>query len=38
VPVGAAASAAVIYRLLAYWLTVPVWWLCLKVAEHGRYI
>jgi uncharacterized protein (TIRG00374 family) len=37
-PVGAAASAVLIYRLLTYWLTVPVGWLCLKVAEERGYV
>ena len=37
-PVGAAASAVLIYRLLTYWLTIPVGWLCLKVAEQRRCI
>jgi uncharacterized protein (TIRG00374 family) len=37
-PVGAAASAVLIYRLLTYWLTVPVGWLCLKIAEQRGYV
>jgi uncharacterized protein (TIRG00374 family) len=37
-PVGAAASAVLIYRLLTYWLTVPVGWLSLKVAEERGYV
>ena len=37
-PVGAAASAVLIYRLLTYWLTLPVGWLCLKVAEERGYV
>jgi uncharacterized protein (TIRG00374 family) len=37
-PVGAAASGVLIYRLLTYWLTVPVGWLCLKVAEERGYV
>jgi uncharacterized protein (TIRG00374 family) len=37
-PVGAAASAVLIYRLLTYWLTVPVGWLSLKVAEGRGYV
>jgi uncharacterized protein (TIRG00374 family) len=36
--VGAAASAVLIYRLLTYWLTVPVGWLSLKVAEGRGYV
>ncbi len=37
-PVGAAASAVLIYRLLTYWLTIPVGWVCLKVAEQRGYV
>lgn len=37
-PVGAAASAVLIYRLLTYWLTVPVGWLSLKIAEQRGYV
>jgi uncharacterized protein (TIRG00374 family) len=37
-PVGAAASAVLIYRLLTYWLTIPVGWLSLKVAEQRGYV
>jgi uncharacterized protein (TIRG00374 family) len=37
-PVGAAASAVLIYRLLTYWLTVPVGWFCLKIAEQRGYV
>jgi uncharacterized protein (TIRG00374 family) len=37
-PVGAAASAVLIYRLLTYWLTVPVGWVSLKVAEERGYV
>jgi uncharacterized protein (TIRG00374 family) len=37
-PVGAAASAVLIYRLLTYWLTIPVGWLSLKVAEERGYV
>jgi uncharacterized protein (TIRG00374 family) len=37
-PVGAAASAVLIYRLLTYWLTVPVGWLCLKISEQRGYV
>ena len=37
-PVGAAASAVLIYRLLTYWLTIPVGWLCLKIAEQRGYV
>jgi uncharacterized protein (TIRG00374 family) len=36
--VGAAASAVLIYRLLTYWLTIPVGWLSLKVAEQRGYV
>jgi uncharacterized protein (TIRG00374 family) len=37
-PVGAAASAVLIYRLLTYWLTIPVGWLSLKFAESRGYV
>jgi uncharacterized membrane protein YbhN (UPF0104 family) len=37
-PAGAAASAVLIYRLLTYWLTVPVGWAALKVAEGRGYV
>jgi uncharacterized protein (TIRG00374 family) len=37
-PVGAAASAVLIYRLLTYWLTLPVGWLSLKIAEERGYV
>ena len=37
-PVGAAASAVLIYRLLTYWLTIPVGWLSLKFAEQRGYV
>jgi uncharacterized protein (TIRG00374 family) len=36
--IGAAASAVLIYRLLTYWLTIPVGWLSLKVAEQRGYV
>jgi uncharacterized protein (TIRG00374 family) len=37
-PIGAAASAVLIYRLLTFWLTIPVGWLSLKVAEGRGYV
>jgi uncharacterized protein (TIRG00374 family) len=37
-PVGAATSAVLIYRLLTYWLTIPVGWLSLKAAEGRGYV
>jgi uncharacterized protein (TIRG00374 family) len=37
-PVGAAASAVLVYRLLTYWLTIPVGWLSLKIAEERGYV
>ena len=37
-PVGAAASAVLIYRLLTYWLTIPVGWVSLRVAEGRGYV
>jgi uncharacterized protein (TIRG00374 family) len=37
-PVGAAASAVLIYRLLTYWLTIPIGWFSLKIAEDRGYV
>jgi uncharacterized protein (TIRG00374 family) len=37
-PAGAAASAVLTYRLLTYWLTIPIGWLSLKVAEGRGYV
>ncbi len=37
-PPGAAASAVLIYRLLTYWLTIPVGWFALKIAEGRDYV
>jgi uncharacterized protein (TIRG00374 family) len=37
-PVGAAASAVLIYRLLTYWLTIPVGWFSLKLAQDRGYV
>jgi uncharacterized protein (TIRG00374 family) len=37
-PLGAATSAVLIYRLLTYWLTIPVGWLSLKVADGRGYV
>ena len=37
-PAGAAASAVLIYRLLTYWLTIPVGWVGLKMAERRGYV
>jgi uncharacterized protein (TIRG00374 family) len=37
-PVGAATCAVLIYRLLTYWLTIPVGWLSLKIAEERGYV
>jgi uncharacterized membrane protein YbhN (UPF0104 family) len=37
-PAGAAASAVLIYRLLTYWLTIPVGWTALKIAEGRGYV
>jgi uncharacterized protein (TIRG00374 family) len=37
-PVGAAASAVLIYRLLTFWLTIPVGWTCLKIAQGRGYV
>ncbi|HTT89763.1 MAG TPA: lysylphosphatidylglycerol synthase transmembrane domain-containing protein [Acidimicrobiales bacterium] len=37
-PVGAAASAVLIYRLLTFWLTIPVGWVALKLADKRGYV
>jgi glycosyltransferase 2 family protein len=37
-PVGAAASAVLIYRLLSFWLTIPLGWAALKLAERHGYV
>jgi glycosyltransferase 2 family protein len=37
-PVGAAASAVLIYRLLTFWLTIPVGWVSLKIAQGRGYV
>ena len=37
-PVGTAASAVLIYRLLTFWLTIPVGWAALKLAERRGYV
>jgi len=37
-PIGAAASAVLIYRLLTYWLTIPVGWLSLRIAEARGFV
>jgi uncharacterized membrane protein YbhN (UPF0104 family) len=36
--IGAAASAVLICRLLTYWLTIPVGWISLKIAEERGYV
>jgi uncharacterized protein (TIRG00374 family) len=38
VPAGAAASAVLIYRLLTFWLSIPVGWVALKIAERRGYV
>jgi uncharacterized membrane protein YbhN (UPF0104 family) len=38
VPAGAAASAVLIFRLLTFWLSIPVGWLALRVAERRGYV
>jgi uncharacterized protein (TIRG00374 family) len=35
---GAAASAVLIYRLLTFWLTIPVGWVALRLAERRGYV
>jgi uncharacterized protein (TIRG00374 family) len=37
-PIGAAASTVLIYRLLTYWLTIPLGWLSLKTAEARGFV
>ena len=37
-PVGAAASAVLLYRLLTFWLVIPVGWVSLKMAETRGYV
>jgi len=35
---GAAASAVLTYRLLTFWLTVPIGWAALRIAERRGYV
>ena len=35
---GPATSAVLIYRLLTFWLNIPVGWFSLKVAERRGYL
>jgi uncharacterized protein (TIRG00374 family) len=37
-PTGAAASGVLVYRLLTFWLSIPVGWAGLKVAERRGYV
>jgi uncharacterized protein (TIRG00374 family) len=37
-PTGAAASAVLVYRLLTFWLSIPIGWAGLKVAERRGYV
>jgi uncharacterized protein (TIRG00374 family) len=37
-PVGPAASAVLIYRLLTYWLGLPIGWVGLKMAQSRGYV
>jgi uncharacterized protein (TIRG00374 family) len=37
-PIGAAASAVLIYRLWTFWLAIPVGWLSLKGAQRAGYV
>ncbi|HVM63823.1 MAG TPA: lysylphosphatidylglycerol synthase transmembrane domain-containing protein, partial [Acidimicrobiales bacterium] len=37
-PIGIAASTVLIYRLLTYWLTIPLGWLSLKSAEARGFV
>lgn len=36
--VGPAASAVLIYRVLTYWLSIPVGCISLKIAEDRGYV
>jgi glycosyltransferase 2 family protein len=38
VPIGAAASAVLSYRLLTFWLAIPVGWAALKGAQRAGYV
>ncbi len=37
-PAGAAASAVLIFRLLTFWLSIPVGWAALRVAQRRGYV
>ena len=37
-PVGAATSAVLIYRLLTFWLAIPLGWVSLKIAQGRGYV
>jgi glycosyltransferase 2 family protein len=37
-PIGAAASAVLTYRLLTFWLAIPVGWGSLKGAQRAGYV
>jgi uncharacterized protein (TIRG00374 family) len=37
-PIGAAASAVLSFRLLTFWLAIPVGWASLKGAQHAGYV
>jgi uncharacterized protein (TIRG00374 family) len=37
-PAGAATSAVLIYRLLTYWLTIPIGWIALKIGEGRGFV
>jgi uncharacterized protein (TIRG00374 family) len=37
-PIGAATSAVLIYRLLTFWLNIPVGWVSLKIAQGRGYV
>ncbi len=37
-PAGAAASAVLIFRLLTFWLAIPIGWISLKTAERRGYV
>lgn len=37
-PAGAAASGVLVYRLLTYWLTIPIGWIALRIGEGRGYV
>ena len=37
-PTGAAASAVLIFRLLTFWISIPLGWVALRIAERRGYV